>query len=32
MHPITPIGLDLAKRVFPVHGINHEGQAVLRKQ
>ena len=32
MHNITTIGLDLAKRVFQVHGINHEGQAVLRKK
>ena len=29
---ITTIGLDLAKSVFQVHGIDHEGQAVLRKK
>ena len=32
MHNITTIGLDLAKRVFQVHGIDHEGQTVLRKK
>ena len=29
---ITPIGLDLAKNVFQVHGVNERGNAVLRKQ
>lgn len=29
---ITTIGLDLAKNVFQVHGINERGKAVLRKQ
>jgi transposase len=29
---ITPIGLDLAKNVFQVHGVNERGKAVLRKQ
>lgn len=29
---ITTIGLDLAKNVFQVHGINEHGKAVLRKQ
>ncbi len=32
MQHITTIGLDLAKSVFQVHGIDHEGQAVLRKK
>jgi transposase len=29
---ITTIGLDLAKNVFQVHGVNERGVAVLRKQ
>ena len=29
---ITTIGLDLAKNVFQVHGVNERGGAVLRKQ
>ncbi len=29
---ITTIGLDLAKNVFQVHGVNERGKAVLRKQ
>ena len=29
---ITTIGLDLAKRVFQVHGVDQEGQPVLKKQ
>jgi len=28
----TTIGLDLAKNVFQVHGVNERGAAVLRKQ
>jgi transposase len=28
---ITTIGLDLAKNVFQVHGVNEQGKAVLRK-
>ena len=32
MHNITTIGLDLAKRVFQVHGLDQDGQLVLRKQ
>ena len=32
MKNITTIGLDMAKRVFQVHGMDHEGQAVLRKK
>jgi transposase len=29
---ITTIGIDLAKNVFQVHGVNERGQAVLKKQ
>src|ERR1700688_568959 len=29
---ITTVGIDLAKNVFQVHGIDERGQAVLRKQ
>lgn len=29
---ITTIGLDLAKNVFQVHGVNERGKAVLRKK
>ncbi|HEX9811799.1 MAG TPA: IS110 family transposase [Burkholderiales bacterium] len=29
---LTAIGIDLAKNVFQVHGINEQGKAVLRKQ
>jgi len=29
---ITTIGLDLAKNVFQVHGVNERGRAVVRKQ
>lgn len=29
---ITTVGLDLAKNVFQVHGVNAQGNAVLRKQ
>jgi transposase len=29
---ITTVGLDLAKNVFQVHGVNAHGKAVLRKQ
>jgi len=32
MPHITTIGLDLAKHVFQVHGLDQEGRAVLRKQ
>jgi len=28
---ITAIGINLAKSVFPVHGVNEHGRAVLRK-
>ena len=29
---ITTVGIDLAKNVFQVHGVNERGKAVLRKQ
>ena len=29
---ITTIGIDLAKNVFQVHGIDAKGEVVLRKQ
>ena len=29
---ITVIGIDLAKAVFQVHGVDKRGKAVLRKQ
>lgn len=29
---ITTVGIDLAKNVFQVHGVNQRGKAVLRKQ
>ena len=29
---ITTIGLDIAKNVFQVHGVDAEGQPVLRKK
>ena len=32
MGEITTIGLDLAKHVFQVHGVDAEGATVLRKQ
>ena len=32
MKHITTIGLDLAKSVFQLHGMDHEGRAVLRKK
>jgi transposase len=32
MQSITTIGLDLAKSVFQVHGIDAEGNVVLRRQ
>ena len=32
MQNITTIGLDLAKSVFQVHGLDHEGRAVLCKK
>ena len=32
MHSITTIGLDIAKSVFQVHGIDAPGQVVIRRQ
>jgi hypothetical protein len=32
MGEVTTIGLDLAKHVFQVHGVDAEGARVLRKQ
>jgi hypothetical protein len=32
MQHITTIGLDLAKRVFQLHGMDHEGRAMLCKK
>ena len=32
MNHITTIGLDLAKRVFQVHGVDQDGHSVLKKQ
>ena len=32
MNEITTVGLDLAKHVFQVHGVDAEGTTVLRKQ
>jgi transposase len=32
MSEVTTIGLDLAKLVFQVHGVDAEGATVLRKQ
>lgn len=29
---VTTIGIDLAKNVFQVHGVDPHGRAVLRKQ
>jgi len=31
MNEVTTIGLDLAKNVFELHGVNRHGKAVLRK-
>ena len=32
MQAITTIGLDIAKSVFQVHGIDASGQVILRRQ
>ena len=32
MHTVTTIGLDIAKKVFQVHGIDGGGEIVLRRQ
>ena len=31
-HPMSVLGIDLAKRIFPVVGMNERGQIVLRKR
>ena len=32
MNKLSVVGLDLAKNVFQVHGINTEGEVIVRKQ
>jgi transposase len=32
MQAITTIGLDIAKSVFQIHGVDAVGQMVIRKQ
>jgi transposase len=32
MQAVTTIGLDIAKSVFQVHGVNADGNVVLRRQ
>ncbi len=32
MHTVTTIGLDIAKSVFQVHGIDAEGKVIIRRQ
>jgi transposase len=32
MQTVTTIGLDIAKSVFQVHGVDAEGHVVLRRQ
>jgi hypothetical protein len=32
MNAVTTIGLDIAKSVFQVHGINREGNVLIRRQ
>ena len=32
MQTVTTIGLDIAKSVFQVHGVNADGNVVLRRQ
>ena len=32
MQAITTIGLDIAKSVFQVHGVDEEGNVILRRQ
>jgi transposase len=32
MQPVTTIGLDIAKSVFQVHGVDAGGQVVIRRQ
>jgi len=32
MHRVTTIGLDIAKSVFQVHGVDAQGQVIIRRQ
>ena len=32
MQTVTTIGLDIAKSVFPVHGVDAEGNVLIRRQ
>ena len=32
MQTITTVGLDIAKSVFQMHGVDAEGQVVMRRQ
>jgi transposase len=32
MQTITTIGLDIAKSVFQIHGVDGSGQVVIRRQ
>ena len=32
MQAITTIGLDIAKSVFQVHGVDSAGQVIIRRQ
>ena len=32
MQAVTTIGLDIAKSVFQVHGIDAEGKVIVRRQ
>ena len=32
MQAITTVGLDIAKSVFQVHGVDADGQVVIRRQ
>ena len=32
MHTITTIGLDIAKSVFQVHGVDAEDRVIIRRQ
>jgi transposase len=32
MQAVTTIGLDIAKSVFQVHGVDGEGKVIIRRQ
>jgi transposase len=32
MRHVTQIGLDIAKQVFPIHGVDDRGHTVLRRR